>query len=146
MLFADLAAWGLASWMNDRHPARTDEGISMRLDLARAIVTITSDDHEQRLLGEIAWWESAYRRDVATCKVLGPEGEEGPWQNLPGVPSEKGRVCASLENAARIALGKVRQSLVACSTLPAEERLAVYARGRCDSVDGRRLSRRRWVD
>lgn len=145
-MWAELAAYALAAWMNDRHPAGTWEGVAMRRELAAAIVAVTDDEHEQRLLGEIAWWESAYRRDVATCKLRGPQGEEGPFQNVARKPSEHGEVCGSFEGAARVGLGRVRESLAVCASSPPEERLAVYARGRCASVEGKRLSRRRWVD
>lgn len=37
----------------------------------------------------------------------------------------------------------LRASITACRTYPSETRLSVYARGRCDSAEGQRLSRDR---
>ncbi len=39
----------------------------------------------------------------------------------------------------------IRESFAACRSLPIEERLALYARGKCDSAEGRRLSRDRFA-
>jgi len=54
-------------------------------------------------------------------------------------------LCVSLAGDARIALERIRESLRACAHMPARDRLAVYARGRCSSAEGQRLSRMRWV-
>jgi len=43
----------------------------------------------------------------------------------------------------RVVLRMARESFVACRALPVEERLALYARGSCESADGRKLSRTR---
>lgn len=50
----------------------------------------------------------------------------------------------SREEAARVALRLAFRSMSACRTLPAEERLAVYAGGNCTSKMGRFRSREIW--
>jgi hypothetical protein len=127
-------------------PSAGAEDLTYRTELAAAVVAVTDDAQEQALLTSIARWESNYRRDVGECRRKGPQGELGPWQILARSDAERGLLCVSLEADARVALSRVRESLKACAALPAPERLAVYARGRCTSVEGRRLSRVRWVD
>ena len=124
---------------------RGDDDVSLRLDLAAAIVSVTDDEHEQNLLASIARWESFYRRDVAECRKKGAAGEVTVWQILARSDAERALLCVSLVSDARVALARVRESLAACAALPAPERLSAYARGRCSSVEGRRLSRVRWV-
>lgn len=126
-------------------PAAGDADVAFRLELAAAIVDATEDEQEQRQLAKIARFESNYRRDVAECKILGRAGERGAWQILARSGEERARLCVSLVDDARIALERIRESVRACWRLPAAERLAVYARGRCDSREGRRLSRVRFA-
>lgn len=126
-------------------PSRGDEDVVERWRIAEGIVAATDDEHEQNLLASIARWESFYRADVGECRRRGPQGELGAWQILPRSPAELSRLCVSYEGDARMALERIRESVAACSRLPEPERLAVYARGRCDSREGQRLSRTRWV-
>ena len=127
-------------------PSRGEADVAYRTELAVAIVSVTDDVLEQDLLASIARWEGAYRRDVGECRRPGPQGELGAWQVLARSDVERARLCASLEGDARLALERVRESITACAHLPPAERLAVYARGRCDSAEGRKLSRHRWFD
>lgn len=127
-------------------PGRGATDVAFRLELAEAIAGVTDDLQEQLLLAGIPRWESSYRRDVAECRRKGPQGELGAWQILARNDDERRLLCVSLEGDARVALERIRESLKACASLPPPERLAVYARGRCSSVEGRRLSRLRWVD
>jgi len=124
---------------------RGDDDIALRTELAAAIVAVTDDEQEQRQLAKIARFESSYSRDVAECRRKGSVGEVTAWQILARSDSERSRLCISLEGDARVALARIRESVSACRSLPAEERLAVYTRGRCHSVDGRRLSRVRYA-
>jgi hypothetical protein len=124
---------------------RGDDDLAYRTDLSVAIAAVTDDEHEQNLLASIARWESFYRRDVGECQKKGGAGEVTAFQILARNDAERALLCVSLEGDARIALGRIRESLAACASLPAPERLAVYARGRCSSVEGRRLSRVRWL-
>lgn len=117
----------------------------VKLGIAQAIEAVTDDPHERRLLASIALWESNFRYDVATCGKLGPQGERGAWQILPRSDSERKQLCVSYVDDARIALERIRESLTVCRHNPASERLSLYARGSCTSVEGRRLSRNRWV-
>lgn len=126
-------------------PSRGDEDVVERWRIAEGIVSATDDEHEQDLLASIARWESSYRQDVGECRRKGPQGELGAWQNLARSQAERARLCVSYEGDARLALERIRESVTACHGLPEPERLAVYARGRCDSREGQRLSRVRWV-
>lgn len=126
-------------------PARSSAELEHRRAIAAAAAAVTDDDQEQALLVGIAKWESGYRTDVARCVVKGAAGELGAWQVLPRSSTERDRLCKSFEGDARLALERIRESVRACRHLPLEERLAIYARGRCDSDEGRRLSRERWT-
>ncbi len=126
-------------------PSRGDRDVAYRTELAEAVASVTDDLQEQLLLVGIARWESFYRRDVGECRRKGPQGEVSAWQILPRNDAERRSLCVSLAGDARVALARIRESVTACASLPATERLAVYARGRCSSVEGRRLSRVRWV-
>ena len=124
---------------------RTDDDIAYRTALAVAIVSVTDDPQEQRQLAKIARFESNYRRDVGDCRVLGGVGERGAWQILARGAVERAALCVSLEGDARIALARIRESVSACRHLPKEARLAIYARGRCSSAEGQRLSKVRYA-
>lgn len=114
-----------------------------RLALAAAIVAATDDPAEQLVLARIPRWEASYREDVARCTVRGAAGEVSSWQILPRSSVERAGLCHSLEEDAVVALARVRESRAACRNLPWSDQLALYARGRCDSEEGRRLSRHR---
>lgn len=116
-----------------------------RWRIAQAVAAVTDDPHEQRLLVSIARWESNYRVDVTDCKKLGPQGEVSAWQILARSADERASLCVSVEGDARLALQRLRESVTACAALPEPERLALYARGRCSSREGQRLSKTRWV-
>lgn len=60
-----------------------------------------------------------------------PEGWTGP------------DLVADRKKCVRVVLRMARESFRACRALPVEERLALYARGSCDSVEGQKLSRTR---
>ena len=109
-----------------------------------AVDAVTADDHKRRLLYSIAFHESGHREDIAICKKLGTAGEKTAWQILER-PSERGRLCKTREGDARVALERLEESLRACAHLKPEWRLAVYTRGNCNSVEGRRLSEIRYV-
>ena len=124
---------------------RGDDDLALRTELAAAIVAVTDDPQEQRQLAKIARFESSYARDVAECRRKGSVGEVTAWQILARSDAERARLCISLEGDARVAQGRIRESVAACRSLPVDERLAVYTRGRCSSVEGRRLSRVRFA-
>lgn len=124
--------------------AAREAEIAHRLRLAEAIASVTSDQTERFVLMKISRFESNYRSDVADCTIRGPQGERGAFQILARFPAEKAAACGDLEGQAAIALSRIRESIRACAHLPREEQLAVYARGRCDSVEGKRLSKARW--
>ena len=122
-----------------------DDDLAFRTDLSSAIVAVTDDAQEQRQLAKLARFESNYRRDVGECRRKGGAGEVTSFQILARSDAERARLCISLEGDARIALARIRESVAACRALPVEERLSVYARGSCHSVEGRRLSRVRYA-
>lgn len=121
------------------------EDLGVRDAFARAIESATSDPQEQRQLARIARFESSFREDVIGCRKLGAAGELTAWQILPRGMDERRRLCVTLEQDAKLALERIRESTRACRHLPKEERLAVYTRGSCSSVEGRRLSRVRYA-
>ena len=116
---------------------------SYRLRLMLAVLAVTDNPEEQLILAQIPRFESNYREDVGECKVLGSAGEVTAWQILPRSPTERARLCVSLEGDAQVALERIRESMRACRSLPRRDRLALYARGRCLHDTGRRLSRHR---
>jgi hypothetical protein len=77
-------------------------------------------------------------------EIMGPDGEyvdasatvtpEG-WSG-PELVADRGKCLTAVLNA-------VKRSFGACSKLPQEERLAAYASGRCDTDQGRELSKAR---
>lgn len=72
--------------------------------------------------------ESHWNADVVSCKKGGDhERAWGPWQTQ--LPKDK--VCASTKEAARLALGMVKTSLLTCKHLKASDRLSWYTDGRC---------------
>jgi len=134
----------LVGYLEQLTPARDDE-LGFRVELAFGIVDATDDAWERRQLAKLARFESSLREDVARCAVKGAGGELGSWQVIPRSGEQRRALCASLEDGARVALVHVRESVTHCGHLPGPERLAMYARGRCDSVESRRLSRIRWA-
>jgi hypothetical protein len=125
---------------------RNPDDYAMRWRIAEAVQSATDDEHDRRILMSIARWESNYREDVADCRIRGPQSELTAWQILPRSPEERTALCVSLADDARIARSRVRESMTACAGLMDEStRLALYARGRCSSREGQRLSKTRWV-
>lgn len=135
----------LVGWTETLLPIRSEAAFDFRERLAAACLLAAGGDlADARQLLKLARYESSFREDVATCAVVGPEGELGPFQELPSWGT-RDEVCGSLEGAARVAMRRVRDSRAVCRRLPPEERLAAYARGSCSSVEGRRLSRWRYT-
>lgn len=132
-------------------PIRDDQDLLFRIRLADAIVSVTDDQHEQNLLASIARYETDYIERLASprceCKKNECDGgrARGSWQIIPYNRKEKERLCVSLEDDARVALERIRESKRACNMLPREEQLAVYTRGSCKNLEGRRLSKIRWL-
>ena len=129
-------------------PSRGDADLAYRIRLVQAVsADVTTTPHERRILMRIAWLEGGYLERVGDCRTTGDQGRAvGPWQHLDAPPEMRERICLDLAYAAVVARTDVRRSVAACRHLPAPERLAVFARGRCDSEEGRRLSRHRWSE
>lgn len=124
-------------------PAR-DAEIAYRFEIATACFRATEDRTERFICMKIPRFESSYREDVGRCLVLGPSKEKTAFQILARGPADDARLCRSLDEDAVVATERIRESRDACPHLPPSERLAIYARGKCDSVEGRRLSKHRW--
>lgn len=124
--------------------ALTPANTPTRWRIAEAISWATWDPEEQDILTMIAARESQFDEAVSDCKVMGKAGDRTAWQIVPRSFAESLALCVSYTQDAMIAIDRVRESLRACRHLPRRERLAVYARGRCDSEEGKKLSRARW--
>lgn len=128
-----------------------DEELSFRIELAKAIVSVTSDEHEQNLLVSIARHETRFIERLAAPNCICKKNEcdggraKGTWQIIPYNKVEREQLCVSLEDDARLALERIHESELYCRHLPENERLAIYARGSCSSEEGRKLSRIRWI-
>lgn len=119
-----------------------DQGLDDRYDIAAAILRSDATETEARWLVAMAYRESGFH-----SKAVGDGGASfcAFQVHLPG-----GRKTAEgwtgpelLESPSRCleaALRILRLSLRRCAHLPAEERLSFYARGRCESEQGRRIS------
>jgi hypothetical protein len=125
-------------------PATTDADLAYRVELAEACAAATTDRTERYLCAKIPRFESLYRIDVGRCEKKGAAGELSAWQILPRGEKDISRLCKSLAEDAKVAIERIRESRAACHHLPTEEQLAIFTRGSCDSVEGRRLSRTRW--
>lgn len=127
-------------------PVYTDEGLSRRFELAQAAVEAGATKYEMQWLAAIAFRESTYRLDV-----VGDNGSSYCAYQIHLPRSARTRdgstgpeLLADAGACTREALRQLRASLHVCKHLPESERMALYARGRCDSETGRRLSRDRW--
>ena len=117
-----------------------DRLLAYRVELVQACADATEDRTERYICVQVARFESNYREDVGRCEVKGKEGEKTAWQIIPRSAAEDARLCVSLVEDARVHLERVRESRAACRHLPKAEQLALYTRGDCASVEGRRLS------
>lgn len=99
----------------------------------------------------VAFYESGFRRDVATGKGKHARGDHGrsctPWQfNIGTGKNAYGHTCDELladqDQAARDALQVLRSAMRGCTGLPVEERLSMYLTGRCEG--GVVAARSRW--
>lgn len=124
----------------------TGDALVARLELGQAAQDVGATAYEAQWLAAIAYRESTYRLDV-----IGDHGASYcAYQiHLPrGARTRDGLRGEDLVEDARActreALRQLRASLHVCKRLPEAERMALYARGSCDSERGRKLSRDRW--
>ncbi len=121
----------------------------VRWTLAEAIASATEDLTEQHLLVAIALRESNFQPDARGDRHGGRATSFCAFQlHLPnGARTAEGwtgeELAGDVVKCTAVALRYLRHSLRACGGYPREERLAVYAAGRCSSDAGRRLSRDR---
>lgn len=124
-------------------PARNARDLAYRFDLAEAISSATDDPHEQDILTRIAWFESAYRSDVAACGVRGDRGRSlGVFQVQPRSPTERRNACGNLAQQADLALRFMHDSAEACPGNVGADTLAMYVSGSC--TRGLVQARHRW--
>ena len=121
-----------------------DRALRHRMDLVQACVDATEVRAERYICVKVARYESAFREDVGRCQINGKAGDKGAWQIVPRNASEEERLCKDLVTDARFHVERVRESRSACRHLPKWDQLAMYARGSCDSDEGRSLSRHRF--
>ena len=121
-----------------------DADMFYRLELVQACVEATPDRTERYICAKIPRYESLYRIDVGRCEVKGSAGELTAWQIIPRSKEERARLCVSLAEDAKVAIERIRESRKACWRLPKQEQLSLYARGSCESEEGRTLSRHRF--
>lgn len=125
-------------------PATTDAELAFRVEIAEACTAATTNRTERYICAKLPRYEALYRVDVGRCEVKGKAGELTAWQILPRGPKDTERLCRSVAEDAVVAVERIRESRAACRHLPSEEQLSLYTRGRCDSEEGRALSKVRW--
>lgn len=107
----------------------------MVTDVVTGICQVTSDPSEIETLIKISRWESGgYRKDVATCKVKGDNGQAyGLFQVHPRTLKESKELCGSYVEQATIALDRVRESAKMCAKQGRKnsDLLAGYTAGTC---------------
>jgi hypothetical protein len=128
-------------------PVTTDAAMVARMELGQAVEDEGATPYEARWLAAVAYRESTYKLDA-----VGDHGSSfcAYQLHLPGgAKTGEGKTGEDLRKDARActrqALKWLRWSLNACKSLPEAERIAGYARGRCESATGQRLSRDRWA-
>lgn len=126
-------------------PARSARDVESKWETADAIASATADVQEEDTLVLIAYLESNFRADVATCKRLGDHGKAfGTFQLHPIERSHARAVCGSPHEQARLALEYVRRSAEACPANVGADRLAMFVSGTC--TRGIREARHRWAE
>ncbi len=130
-------------------------------EIARDLATVVEDPAEAPVFGGpqgrartgalllgLSYVESGWRKDVDEGAKRGPAGDSCLLQlNIGRGHTREGWSHADLTGdrtkCFRAGLHLARMSYGACGSSPAEDRLAAYATGRCDSEKGKLLSRAR---
>lgn len=136
--YEDIASDVVAVVLDPEEPPlfRGDDGAAKTAAALLALTRYESDWHldvdngTTRGDGQRSWCLGQILLDKAGAKTT-PEGWTGP------------DLVADRQKCLRRVLHMMRESFRACSSLPVEERLALYTRGNCASADGRKLSRSR---
>lgn len=125
-------------------PFRSNSDVRFRIDLSTAIAFYAETPKEAEILTRIAWYESAFRPDVARCGVTGDHGKSlGIFQIQPQNSYDRRAACGSLYQQAQLALETVRKSAAACPGNAGADELAVYVSGGCKK--GIRQAKTRWA-
>ncbi len=124
-------------------PGRGDADLLFKTQLSYAIAEGTDDPKEQEELRRIAWYESGYRRSVASCKVKGDGGKShGTFQVQPRSPEDRADACGTLQRQVAVALRFIRRSHEVCAHLEPRDQLSLYTTGRC--IAWQKEARERW--
>jgi len=126
---------------------KDDYTLSRYQDIATDLVEVLSDDKPlfEGELGKvqtgllvlaIASFESGgFREDIDNVKGSGDHGQSHCIMQIM-YPLRDGEVMNDRQDCFRIGLARIRESMQACRSYRLDERLAVYARGKCDSKWG----------
>lgn len=126
--------------------------LMFRYKIVDAVTTVTDDETEQRQLLSLARYETGFHERLAAPNCECHKGEcdggkaRGTWQIIPRGRDEKAKLCISLVDDAAIALVRLRETVRACRRSPSNERFAIWYRGRCDSEEGKKMSKISWVE
>lgn len=124
-------------------PVRSPGDALHRVALANAVAEATDEPEEQDALVRIAWYESALRSDVASCRTTGDGGRSrGLFQVQPQSPNDAKQACGNIVEQVDVALRYVRRSAAACPGFQGADRLSMYVSGRC--VRGIPQAKHRW--
>lgn len=124
-------------------PFRSTGDARFRIDLATAIAFYEPTDKEAEVLVRLAWYESAFRPDVARCQTTGDHGKSlGLFQIQPQNPYDRRAACGSLFQQVQLALQTMRRAAEACPKNEGADELAMYASGTCRK--GIPEARHRW--
>jgi len=118
-------------WMHALAPGRDVDA------LAWAVASVAESREEAALITAIA-----YRESSLDNSAIGDHG-----RSVCALQILNGSRSLLLDVGACVRRGTLmlRESRRACASLPPSERMAVFARGKCSSVEGRRLSRDRFA-
>lgn len=156
LILASYLLSAMMSWVplsNHSYYEKERDTLLRYTDLAITMATAVSDSNRTPvfegedgrvktglLMASIASTESAYARAAVICKVGGDNGIAwGAWQTH----TDKARTCASLSNAAGLALNYVEISFHWCRKGNPLDRLSGYTDGRCrtSNQSRRKISR-----
>lgn len=153
MLLSKLVLTAMLTWVPavaHKHSEAPEAATSRYEEIAKDIADVVQQDGPVEGLGEaktallmasIAYFESAYSKDVDTCKRRGDNGQAVTLWQLHQVNAE--RACKERAYAAHVALVRVKQSFAMCAKAPVLDRLSVYASGRSGCVYALRESQHR---
>lgn len=168
-LYQSVVSWLVSSMVAVAPPAKfargrtapeavetEDQAKARYAQLADAIATVAYDPQERpafdgefgraktaMVLLSVAFWESSFRKDVATGAARGDHGRSCTYFqfNIGKGKTTSGHTCDELladpVMAARDALSMVRSSMSTCTAVSPMDRLSMYTSGTCRVGEGR---------